>query len=57
MRYCFITEEQLQYLLNEGDCYLDKTDTGSGVPTDSMKFNSGETVAKNADSDEVITTD
>lgn len=57
MRYCFITEEQLQYLLNEGDCYLDKTDTGSDAPTDSMKFNGGETVAKNADSDEVITTD
>ena len=57
MRYCFITEEQLQYLLNEGDCYLDKTDTGSDVPTDSIKFNGGEILAKNADSDEVITTD
>ena len=57
MRYCFITEEQLEYILKEGDCYLDKTDTGSDAPIDSCKFNGGETTVKKADSDEIITTD
>ena len=37
MRYCFITEEQLEYILKEGDCYLDKTDTGSDAPIDSCR--------------------
>lgn len=56
MRRCFITERQLKYI-KENNCYLDKTDNGTDVPTDSNVFNGGEVAAKATDSDEVVTTD
>lgn len=57
MRYCYITEEQLDFLLREGDCYLDKTDLGTDAPKDSIKYNSSEVAVNPADSDNVLTTD
>lgn len=51
MKNIIITESQLLKLVNEGSCYLDKNDTGTDTPSDSIKFNGGEITGKDPDAD------
>ncbi len=57
MRHFYLTEKQFDFLMKEGDCYLDTTDDGTNAPIDSIKYNGSEVTASPAYSDNAVTTD